>query len=127
MPDYPASCEYDCYYALASHTAPFVALLKGHVAGVRALRSAALGPSALRFASCADGVLRFGRERERDRDRERERERERERDRARRCIQDKGDDEAEWRRRARRARVFRPRFDPEGVRRLCGDVLDELA
>lgn len=30
-------------------------------------------------------------------------------------------------RQARRNKVWRKRFDPEGVRRLCGEVLEELS
>lgn len=37
------------------------------------------------------------------------------------------DDAAEAIRQSRRTRVFRERFDPEAVRRLCGDALAELS
>jgi len=107
------SCEDDYAFALPPHTASFVALLRGHVAAVRELATTASGPHTLRCASYADPVPRPGREKERDK--------------ARLGVLDRADDEAACRRRARMERVFRPRFDPEGVRRLCGDALDELA
>ncbi|KAH9879260.1 hypothetical protein J1614_002699 [Plenodomus biglobosus] len=99
---------------LASQTSSFLILLHQHVTSVRSLKQKT-SVHAVRFAfpspklSSSPAMAAASREPAR----------------ANRVCDDAA--EAENKRHMRRKMVFRPRFDPESVRRLCADVLAELA
>ncbi|KAG9204185.1 hypothetical protein G6514_001824 [Epicoccum nigrum] len=98
-------------FYFTANIAAFARLLEAHRADVRAQKERAGAPS-VRFASLEE-PLRTSPELVKTR-----------------WSRDGGrggeEGEAERRRERRKNVVFRPRFDPEGVRRLCGEAMAEL-
>jgi hypothetical protein len=101
-------------FYFTANVAAFARLLEAHRADVRAQKEKA-GVPVVRFASLEESArtspelvkTRWSRDGGRE--------------------MDEGEEEAaELRRERRRNVVFRPRFDPEGTRRLCGEAMAEL-
>jgi hypothetical protein len=101
-------------YYFSANVAAFARLLEAHRADVRAQKERA-GVPVVRFASLEESArtspelvkTRWSRDGGRE--------------------VDEGEEEAaELRRERRRNVVFRPRFDPEGTKRLCGEAMAEL-
>lgn len=98
-------------YYFAANVAAFVRLLEAHRADVCAQKEKAGVPS-VRFA-CLEEPLRKEPELVKTRV-------------SRDGGREEAEETAERRRERRKNVVFRPRFDPEGVRRLCGEAMAEL-
>jgi hypothetical protein len=102
-------------FYFTANIAAFARLLEAHRADVRAQKERAGAPS-VRFASLEE-PLRTSPELVKTRW---------SRDGGRGEEEGEAEAEAERRRERRKNVVFRPRFNPEGVRRLCGEAMAEL-